>query len=107
MELPGFDSFQIRRESKIVMVLAAHLTWISLVSVIITMIVMISGFKSAGISLGPGQKPPASVPEGVVALVGYANRFLIVVYIYWLLLVANTYIRISKSKGSAEVHVLT
>lgn len=95
------------REHKTVLLLAAHLTWISLVSVIITMIVMISGFKNAGIVLGPGQKPPSSVPESVIALVGYANRFLIAVYIYWLLLVGNKYIQISKSKTSPEIHALT
>ena len=85
------------RENKRPLLLAAHLTWISLVSVIITMVVMITGFKNAGIVLGPGQKPPSSVPEEVIALVGYANRFLIAVYIYWLLFVGNKFVRISKS----------
>jgi hypothetical protein len=62
------------------------------------MIVMIAGFKNAGIVMGPGQKPPSSVPDGVVAVVGYANRILIAAYIYWLLFVANKYIDILKSK---------
>lgn len=76
---------------------SAHATWISLVLVVVTMIVMIAGFKNAGIAIGPDQKPPTSVPDGVVAVVGYANRILIATYIYWLLFVANKYINIFKS----------
>jgi len=84
-------------ESKRALLWSAHLTWISLVLLVITMIVMISGFRAAGIILGPGQKPPSSVPDGVVAVVGYANRILIATYIYWLIFVANRYINILKS----------
>jgi len=85
-------------ENKRKLLWSAHSTWISLVLLVITMIVMISGFKNAGITLGPGQKPPSSVPDDVVAVVGYANRILIAAYIYWLIFVANKYINILKSK---------
>ncbi|MBA4056205.1 MAG: hypothetical protein C0490_15930 [Marivirga sp.] len=85
-------------ESKRTLLWSAHASWISLVLVVITMIVMISGFKNAGIAIGPDQKPPSSVPDGVVAVVGYANRILIAAYIYWLVFVAYKYINILKSK---------
>ena len=85
-------------ENRRTLLWSAHAAWISLVLVVITMIVMIAGFKNAGIALGPGQKPPTSVPDGVVAIVGYANRILIAAYIYWLLFVANKYINILESK---------
>jgi amino acid transporter len=86
-------------ENKKTLLLSAHLTWMSLVLVMITMIVMIVGFKNAGIAIGPGQKPPTSVPDGVIAIVGYANRILIVAFIYWLILVSNNYLKISKAKA--------
>lgn len=74
----------------------AHLTWVSLLVMVVTMVLMISGFQNAGIEFKEGSEPPKFVPEGVIALGGYANRILIIVYEYWLILVAKTYIRILK-----------
>ena len=54
---------------------------------------MISGFQKAGIPIGEGIEPPKSVPDGVIALNGYANRILIFAYIYWLILIAKTYLK--------------
>ncbi len=71
----------------------AHATWISLVIMAITMIVMMNGFKKAGIPMGPNEKPPLAVPQGVVAVNGYANRLLILCYIGWLLTIAILYLR--------------
>ncbi len=71
----------------------AHATWISLVIMAITMIIMMNGFKKAGIPLGPNEKSPIAVPEGVVAVNGYANRLLIICYIGWLITIAIIYLR--------------
>ena len=73
---------------------SAHLTWISLVVVIIAMVVMMMGFQQAGIEFKEGSEPPKSVPENVIALAGYANRILIVMYIAWLINMARTYNKI-------------
>jgi hypothetical protein len=70
----------------------AHSTWISLIIMAVSMGVMISGFKKAGIAIGKNSEPPASVPEGVIALNGYANRLLVVCYILWLIIIANVYL---------------
>ncbi|MDT3740337.1 MAG: DUF998 domain-containing protein [Candidatus Kapabacteria bacterium] len=67
----------------------AHCTWISLVLMIITMVIMMSGFQNAGIEMGPDSPPPSHVPDGVVALVGYVNRILILIDIFWLIYVAK------------------
>ena len=67
----------------------AHGTWISLVLIIITMVIMMSGFQNAGIEMGPDSPPPSHVPDGVVALVGYVNRILILIDIFWLIYVAK------------------
>jgi hypothetical protein len=69
--------------------LASHAPWISLILMAIAMIVMMSGFKNAGIPMGPEATPPDHVPDGVIALAGYANRLLIISYIGWLLVIAN------------------
>ena len=62
------------------------------------MMLMISGFQKAGIPIGEGIEPPKSVPDGVIALNGYANRILIFAYIYWLILIAKTYLKTESKK---------
>ena len=71
---------------------SAHSTWISLVVMAVSMFVIMSGFKKAGISMGPNEEPPKVVPDGVIALNGYANRLLIVCYVFWLIVIARTYL---------------
>jgi hypothetical protein len=73
----------------------AHLTWISLLLMVATMIILMNGFQSAGVVFGPDSPQPTSVPDGVIAVVGYANRFLIFVDILWLIVVARSYLKIS------------
>jgi hypothetical protein len=87
------------KDKKNALLFSAHATWISVALLVVTMIVMINGFKQAGIELGPGQQPPPSVPEGVVAVVGYVNRILIAVYIGWLLFVSSALLKIGGLKS--------
>jgi hypothetical protein len=69
--------------------LSAHATWISLVVMAISMVVMMSGFKKAGIPMGPGAEPPKTVPAGVIAVNGYCNRLLVIAYLLWLMVMAS------------------
>lgn len=71
---------------------ASHAAWISLVLMALAMIVMMSGFKKAGVPMGPDAPPAEFVPEGVIALAGYANRILAFCYVFWLLVLAYVYI---------------
>ncbi len=73
---------------------SAHFTWISLVLMIISMVLMISGFQKAGIPMGEGIEPPKSVPHGVIAVNGYANRLLVLAYLCWPIIIAKTYLNI-------------
>lgn len=82
--------------------LLAHSTWISLVLMVVTMIVMMTGFQNAGIQMGPDSPVPTSVPNGVIALVGYVNRILIVVDILWLIFVARAINTFSKTQIAAS-----
>lgn len=86
------------RKYKASMLGSAHLTWISLVLMAITMALMISGFQKAGIPMGPDATPPKTLPDGVIALNGYTNRILVVCYIYWLILVGRTYLKIENGQ---------
>ena len=52
----------------------------------ITFGILISTFMSSGAEMTG--EAPTTLPEGVIALVGWANRFLIVVYCAWIMLVA-------------------
>lgn len=64
-----------------------HATWISLVLMGVAMVVMISGFKKAGLVVEQNAPLPEKVPDGVIALAGYANRLLVVSYVIWLIVI--------------------
>lgn len=68
--------------------LAAHATWISVVLMGITMMLMFSGFKKAGVTWDKDSPPPTEVPKGVIALGGYANRLLVFCFIFWVIVIA-------------------
>lgn len=72
--------------------ISAHSTWISMLVMGFSMAVLLSGFKKAGVSAGPGVEPPETLPESVIGLNGYANRLLVLCYILWLVIVANAYL---------------
>jgi hypothetical protein len=70
----------------------SHLTWISVVAMGIAMVMMIAGFKRAGVPVGPGVSPPERLSPGVIAIGGYLNRVLVLCDIGWLLLVTWIYL---------------
>lgn len=69
--------------------ISSHATWLSFVLMGLTMAIMITGFKKSGIPMGPNEEVPKTVPPGVIALAGYANRLLVVCYVGWLMIVAG------------------
>jgi hypothetical membrane protein len=71
----------------------ANLTWASVVLLALTFVVMIATFMHVQGGL-PTQVPQA-IPPGVVALVGWANRLLVVSYCAWVIAVAWQAIRLS------------
>jgi hypothetical membrane protein len=77
---------------RMAILISAHAPWISIVLMAVSMMVMMSGFKKAGLPMGPNAEPPKAVPDGVIALSGYANRILVLCYLYWLILIAKTYL---------------
>jgi hypothetical protein len=71
--------------------LSAHAIWISLVLMGVSMAVMMNGFKQAGVPMGPGARPPDTVPLGVVAVAGYFNRLLVICNTAWIMVMAYVY----------------
>lgn len=61
--------------------LTAHLTWISFLLMGASMALFLSTYISAGGD--PSAGPPAALPDGTIALNGWANRLLIVCYCAW------------------------
>jgi hypothetical protein len=78
---------------KMPILLSAHATWITIVLMAVTMMLLFSGFKNAGIPLGPNVEPPKALPQGVIGINGYANRLLVVCFIAWILVVAGVYLK--------------
>ena len=71
--------------------ISSHAPWISFVIMGATMAIMMTGFKNSGMPMGPNVEPPKSVPPGVIALAGYANRLLVICYVSWLIVIAGNY----------------
>ena len=72
----------------------ANLTWVSIVLLAITFGIMIATFTQSGADMPANSQAVTALPEGVIGLVGWANRFLIVVYCAWVMTVAWQAIRV-------------
>lgn len=68
--------------------IAAHATWVSIILMAFSMMLMFSGFKNAGVPWDKDSPPPSEVPKGVIALGGFANRLLVFCYIFWVIYTA-------------------
>jgi len=80
--------------SKRLLLWTANLTWIILVLMVAAMFIMMSGFAQAGVDIQAG--PPATLPPGVIAIGGWVNRILIIIYCVWVIAVARQAIRLGK-----------
>lgn len=78
---------EIWAKSKKSLLWTANLTWISIVLMAATFAILISTFMQTGADMPTDSTTVTTLPDGVIALVGWANRFLILVYTLW---VANT-----------------
>ncbi len=77
------------------LLVSAHATWISLVLQAGTMALFVSALVRAGAFHPETRQMLTSLPEGVPAIVGYANRLLVVAYLAWLFVVGGTATRLS------------
>lgn len=94
--LTGYHLAQLEKWSgnKSLLLWSAHATWISVVLMAVAMMVMFSGIKNSGVEWGKDAPPLEKLPDGVVALGGYANRLLVFCYIFWSISVTRIYIKL-------------
>lgn len=74
----------------------ANLTWVSVLLMAVAFGVMITTFTQSGVDMPTNAEAVMALPEGVIGLVGWANRFLIVVYCAWVMTVAWLAIKLGK-----------
>jgi hypothetical protein len=67
---------------------SAHLTWISVLLMAATFALLISTFMQSGAEMPTDSTTVTSLPDGVIALVGWANRFLILAFCAWVTITA-------------------
>ena len=78
----------------------ANLTWISVALMVAAMIVMTIGFTRAG-GVAVPDAVVKTMPPGVIALVGVANRLLVAVYCVWAMVAAWQAARAEGSRNLA------
>ena len=76
------------------LLVSAHSVWVSLVFMGFSMGLFFSGLKKADVPFGPNQAPLTEIPTGVVAINGYANRLLILVYVTFNIIVSLIFLNI-------------
>jgi hypothetical protein len=64
----------------------ANLTWVSLALLAVTFVILVATFSQ--VPGGPPAHAPKVLPPGVIGLVGWANRLLVVLYCLWVITVA-------------------
>ena len=91
--LVRIESWSIARTS---LLWTANLTWVSILLMGIAFAIMMATYAQAGGDMSASAEVVTTLPEGVIALVGWANRFLIVVYCAWVMTVAWYAIKLSQ-----------
>ena len=76
----------------------ANLTWVSVLLMAVTFAILISTFMQAGGDTTAGIAPTV-LPPGVIGLVGWANRLLIIFYCAWVMTVAWQALKLRKQES--------
>jgi len=76
------------------LLLSANLTWISILLMAISFVILMVTFTQSGAEMPTDSTTVTALPAGVIGLVGWANRLLVIVYNAWVILVAKHSIKI-------------
>ncbi len=71
----------------------ANLTWISILVMAISFVILIVTFTQSGAEMPTDSTTVTTLPAGVIGLVGWANRFLIIAYCAWVINIAWQFIQ--------------
>ena len=83
------------------LLVTANLTWISVLLLGASFVLMVGTFMATGLPT-PTQAPKV-LPAGVIGLVGYANRLLVLCYYLWVIVAARQAIRVGSGKNVGRV----
>jgi len=83
------------------LLVSANLTWISVLFLAASFVLMVGTFMATGLPT-PAQAPKV-LPAGVIGLVGYANRLLILGYYLWVIVVAREAIKLGSQQTVSRV----
>lgn len=81
------------------LLLTSHSIWISVVLLAVTMFLLFSSLKSAGIVYGPDSPPISELPKNVIGINGWANRLLVLCYILYPVWIAKLLLTIINLKN--------
>ena len=87
------------QENSFSLLLSSHSIWISLVFMAVSMFLLFSSLKSAGIVYGPDSPPFTELPKNVIGISGWANRLLVLCYILYPVLTAKLLLTIINLKN--------
>lgn len=76
------------------LLLSANLTWISILLMAVSFVILIVTFTQSGAEMPTDSTTVTALPAGVIGLVGWANRFLVIVYNAWVIFVAKHFTKI-------------
>lgn len=74
----------------------ANLTWIGILLMAITFLILMITFTQSGAEMPTDSTTVTALPAGVIGLVGWANRFLVIVYNVWVIVVARHLIKVNE-----------
>lgn len=87
------------QDNSTIMLLSTHSIWISLILMAVSMFLLFSSLKSAGVVYGPDSPPLTELPKGVIGISGWANRFLVLCYLSYPVLTAKIFLAIINFKN--------
>ena len=83
------------------LLITANLTWVSLLLLVFTFVLMVGTFMATGLPT-PAQ-PPKVLPAGVIGLVGWANRLVVLSYCLWAIAIAAEAIRVKAQTPAMQL----
>jgi uncharacterized protein YoxC len=87
---------EVWAKAKKSLLLSANLTWISILVMAVSFLILMVTFTQSGAEMPTDSSIVTTLPAGVIGLVGWANRFLVVVYCAWVMIVAWLVIKFRK-----------
>jgi hypothetical protein len=73
----------------------SRLPWITVLLMVVSFIFLMVTYSQSGADM---KTPPEVLPEGVIGVVGWANRLLILVYLAWIMVIAKLSINVRNYK---------